>query len=331
MEPTIPQLSVENIEVMKQIGEGASAEVFLAKQNTQDKLIALKVFPNTTNQDNEEGADLFQSEALLQSKFNHPSIIKVVGIVTDTKISAPEESNAISQVEHGIAVEYAPYGDLLGLLLAAGALPAVVARTYTCQLISALDCLQKARVAHCDLKLQNIFVDDEMCLKLGDFGLAVEVPNGMGVQGLRGSAHYIAPESRASENGLACYDPFKSDLFSFGVIIFELSTGQSPFNSTDPTQDELFNLVAREEWELFWEEQEILLSTHRKCYSFVKCFKELMEGLLTANPRQRWSLSEVKKSSWLKGSVVPDQKIKSWIDELLKKQDSDFYSKFPIC
>ena len=101
---------------------------------------------------------------------------------------------------------------------------------YTMQIISALQYLHSHRVIHRDLKLGNLFLNDKMEIKVGDFGLATKLDfDGERKRTICGTPNYIAPEVLEGKTGHS----YEVDIWSLGVIIYTLIIGKPPFETTD--------------------------------------------------------------------------------------------------
>ena len=101
---------------------------------------------------------------------------------------------------------------------------------FTKQISNALEYLHKTRVIHRDLKLGNLFLNDQMEIKLGDFGLATKLDfDGERKRTICGTPNYIAPEVLEGKNGHS----YEVDIWSLGVIIYTLIIGKPPFETSN--------------------------------------------------------------------------------------------------
>lgn len=156
---------------------------------------------------------------------------------------------------------------------------------YLFQLISVLSHLHKSKVIHRDLKLGNLFLSDNMEIKLGDFGLAAKVDyEGERKRTICGTPNYIAPEILEDKNGHS----YEVDLWSLGVILYTFLIGKPPFETND------------------------VKTTYRKIrmgsYSFPEHVtispyaKNLIENLLVNKPEKRLTLEEIRSHSFLRNA-----------------------------
>ena len=155
-------------------------------------------------------------------------------------------------------------------------------RYYTLQIISALEYLHKNRVIHRDLKLGNLFINDNMDLKLGDFGLAAKLDfEGERKRTICGTPNYIAPEVLEGRNGHS----YEVDIWSLGVIIYTLIIGKPPFETTNVKST--YDKIRKNSYH-FPEHLEIS-----------KEAKSMIKLMLHGNPTKRPTLSEVKDHPFL--------------------------------
>lgn len=159
---------------------------------------------------------------------------------------------------------------------------------YVYELILALQYLHRRRVIHRDLKLGNLFLDQSMRLKVGDFGLAAQLEyDGERKRTICGTPNYIAPEILEGKYGHS----FEVDIWSLGVIIYTMVIGRPPFETSD------------------------VKTTYKRIrinqYSFPDSVrvspqvKELIGRILQTDPGKRPSLEEILNSSWLRSSRMP--------------------------
>ena len=203
-------------EVRSLLGEGTTGLVYLAQDTRLNRLVALKVLRRRWSAEPDASAR-FLREGCCAATLDHPHIAAV---------HAAEHVGSVPF----IVMEYVP-GKALAPLLRRR-LPPERALCYACQVAQALDAAHRAGVIHRDLKPSNIIVRPDGCLKVVDFGLAKILKPGLAFSGdtetqpgtILGSVGYMSPEQvcgRAADE--------RSDLFSFGAILYEMLTGQRAF------------------------------------------------------------------------------------------------------
>ena len=208
--------------IIRPLGEGGMAEVYLAEDLQQNRPVALKVLPLSAYK-NDTARRRFKREASLVSSLNHPNIVRVFGI---------EESQGLPF----LVMEYLQ-GDLLSEFIAHGPLPLKLLFEIGAQVADGLAAAHAVGLIHRDIKPANIMILANGQVKLLDFGLAKRIIlfgergsdlktmthlTAMGVP--VGTVHYMAPEQTRGEEL-----DFRSDIFSLGTVLYEACTGRKPF------------------------------------------------------------------------------------------------------
>merc|ERR1711976_281080 len=146
-----------------------------------------------------------------------------------------------------------------------GAMGEDAGRFFLHQMLESVDFMHSRRVVHRDLKLENILIDENMNLKIADFGFAC-YKNIYNLNSYRGTMTYMAPEIKEGKQ----YDGTQVDIFSMGVILFILAVGIFPFMEARPT-DFFYNLLMNGQNEVYWQRVQ---GTHLSAE-----FKDLMERM----------------------------------------------------
>ena len=223
--------TLRSYRVLDKLGEGGMGEVYRATDTALEREVAIKVLPEEVATDADRVAR-FAREARLLASLNHPSIAHLWGLETVTR---PNGSDV-----YFIVMELAE-GEDLALRLTRGPVPIDEAVAIARQIADALEEAHDKGIVHRDLKPGNIKVTPDGKVKVLDFGLARRFkttdtdelgPEGSTIPGRpMGTANYMAPE-RILQLPL---DP-RSDLFSLGVVIFEMATGRLPFAGASPSE-----------------------------------------------------------------------------------------------
>lgn len=206
-------------EVIKEIGKGGMANVYLAFDTILNRQVAIKVLKGDMAND-PVSLERFKREANTYTKLFHPNAVDVYDV--------GQEGNM-----HYIVMEYVKGHTLKQLIKRRGALPAKEAVWIMKQLTSALLEAHKNGIIHRDIKSQNVLIKDDGTVKLADFGIAV-LNNAMQLTSkgsILGSVHYLAPE--IAKGGQAS---MQSDIYSLGIVFYELLTGDVPFKGDTPVQ-----------------------------------------------------------------------------------------------
>ncbi len=202
----------ERYEVIKSIGEGGMANVYLAKDTILDRNVAIKVLRGDLSGD-EKFVRRFQREALSASSLSHPNIVEMYDVGEDNG-------------DYFIVMEYVNGLTLKQLLKKRGKLTTSEVIDIMLQITSAMGVAHDSLIIHRDLKPQNILIEDDGGIKITDFGIAMALNATQLTQtnSAMGSVHYFSPE-QASGKGAS----LKSDVYSLGIMMYELLTGSLPF------------------------------------------------------------------------------------------------------
>ncbi len=204
-------------EILKEIGCGGMANVYLAHCRLLNRNVAVKVL-KTEFANDKEFLERFNKEAQAAAAISSPHIVNVYDVGHDGDT-------------HYIVMEYVEGQTLKEYIDANGMLSWQEAVEYSIQICSALDKAHKNGIVHRDIKPQNIILTDDGVLKVTDFGIARASSNetmNMG-ESTMGSVHYFSPEQ--ARGG---YTDEKSDIYSLGIVMYELVTGILPFNGDTP-------------------------------------------------------------------------------------------------
>lgn len=210
------QLLNERYEIIKSIGCGGMAEVYLARDTVLDRKVAIKMLRDQFVTD-KALLDQFRREARSAAKLVHPNIINVYDV------SASKEGNYI-------VMEYVE-GITLKHFMEQNKLNVVNALDIAINVAEGLRHAHLRNIVHCDIKPLNILIDKNLNPKIADFGIAKMVSNQTQVytNAIMGSVHYISPEQASGDTVTGL-----SDIYSLGVVLFEMLTGQVPFNGDTP-------------------------------------------------------------------------------------------------
>lgn len=205
---------LEDFELVRPLGTGTFGRVYLARYRAVIKYFALKKLRKVDVYRLKQ-ADHVQNERTLLSRLNHPFIIRLYAAMQDER-------------HLYMLMEYAPGGELFQYLRQAGRLSLDSARFYTAEIVLALEYLHAFGVTYRDLKPENLLLDAEGHLKLADFGFAKVVPDL--TYTLCGTPEYLAPEIILGHGyGRSV------DWWALGILLFEMLTGNPPFNGDTPT------------------------------------------------------------------------------------------------
>lgn len=262
-------INIPKYECLRLIGGGGFGKVYLCVNNKNDH-VAVKVI--------ERGKydDVVSNEIQIMKQLDHPNIIKFIDYFKD-------------DVNHYIVCEYAHNGEFYNYVL--NHIDNSFVLHYFRQIIEALEYMNSCGVYHCDLKFENILLDDNFNIKICDFGISStniisNIP--------KGTPLYTAPENYNCKD----HDCSKSDIWSIGIILFIMLTGDIPIEDKANINDPLFIKIMQNNfndspWDLF-----------RSVFG-----KDLCTKILKINPDIRLNISQIKDHPYYIGSDVDTNNI----------------------
>ena len=198
--------------ILRKLGSGGMANVYLAEDEDLGRRVAIKILSERYAND-ESFNERFRREAKSAASLSHPNIVSIYD---------RGEADGIPY----IAMEVIEGRSLKELILTRGPLPLATAIDYTHQILDALRFAHRNGIIHRDIKPHNILLGAENRAKVTDFGIARAGASQMTEVGsIMGTAHYLSPEQARGAPVTAA-----SDLYSVGVVLYEMLTGQVPFN-----------------------------------------------------------------------------------------------------
>ncbi len=215
----------DRYQVIKSIGEGGMANVYLAYDTILDRNVAVKVLRGDLASD-EKFVRRFQREALAASSLSHPNIVEVYDVGEDNG-------------EYYIVMEYIEGKHLKQLIKKRGKLTVSEAVDIVMQITDGLSVAHDSYIIHRDIKPQNIMILENGLVKITDFGIAMAMNSTQLTQtnSVMGSVHYLPPE-QASGKG----STLQSDIYSIGILFYELLTGKLPFKGENAVEIALKHL-----------------------------------------------------------------------------------------
>ena len=209
----------DRYEIIRSIGEGGMANVYLGYDTILDRNVAIKVLRGDLAGD-EKFVRRFQREALSASSLAHPSIVEMYDVGVDDGL-------------YFIVMEYVDGKTIKQLIKKRGNLTLSEAIDIMLQLTDGMSHAHDSYIIHRDLKPQNIMIKDDGQIKITDFGIAMALNSTQLTQtnSVMGSVHYLPPE-QASGKG----STIKSDIYSMGIIFYELLSGSLPFRGDNAVE-----------------------------------------------------------------------------------------------
>ena len=213
----IGQILGNRYEILEKIGEGGMSEVYKARCNKLNRFVAVKILKESLA-NNEEIVEKFKKEATAIAALSDNNIVNVLDVGTQDNINY-------------IVMELVKGKTLKELIVEFGKMNYETAVKIGIQVAKALDCAHKNGIIHRDVKPQNILVTEDGVIKVTDFGIAKSsgsktLTNSSTVMG---SAHYFSPEQAKGS-----FLDVRTDLYSLGVVLYEMTTGRLPFDAESP-------------------------------------------------------------------------------------------------
>ena len=206
----------DRYKLIREIGSGGMAKVFLAEDLILERQVAVKLMAYNFH-DDEASIRRFKREALSTTELLHPNIVDVVDVGED---DSPY-----------IVMEYVEGYDLKEYIKSHHPIPYKKTVDFMLQILSAVEYAHRHNIIHRDLKPQNILMAHDETVKITDFGIAVALSENSITQtnSLLGSVHYISPEQARGSMATK-----QSDIYSLGILLYELLSGKVPFDGESP-------------------------------------------------------------------------------------------------
>ncbi|KAI8880668.1 Pkinase-domain-containing protein [Backusella circina FSU 941] len=199
----------------KTLGRGSSGRVKIGIHKVTGEKVAIKIISKSHLAANTSVERAVKREIAVMKLISHPNIMHLLDV-----IDLSDSPNLY------LVLEYVQGGELFEYLVSEGRLSEKEARKYFQQIILGLDYCHRHLICHRDLKPENLLLDSDKNIKIADFGMASLQPAGSLLETSCGSPHYASPEI---VNGIK-YDGSASDIWSCGIILYALLSGQLPFD-----------------------------------------------------------------------------------------------------
>ncbi len=250
----------DRYEIIRSIGEGGMANVYLAHDIILDRDVAIKILRGDLTND-EKFVRRFQREALSASRISHPNIVEMYDVGEDSG-------------NYYIVMEYVEGITLKQLLKKRVNLTTSEVIDIMLQITEGMSHAHDSYIIHRDLKPQNIMIKDDGMIKIMDFGIAMALNSTQLTQtnSVMGSVHYLPPE-QASGKG----STIKSDIYSMGIIFYELLTSKLPFKGENAVEIALKHM------------KESLPSAKQHNSSLPQSIENIIMKATAKNPKNRYN------------------------------------------
>ena len=219
------RLIANRYEIIEKVGNGGMATVYRAKDHILNRFVAVKILKDEFTTD-DEFIRRFRSEAQAVASLNHPNIVGVYDVGNEGNL-------------YYIVMELVQGKTLKEVIQKEGKLSWKWSINVAIQIASALETAHKNNIVHRDIKPHNIIITEEGIAKVTDFGIAKAVSNSTitAFGATIGSVHYFSPE-----HARGGFTDAKSDLYSLGVVMYEMLTGKVPFDADTPVSIALMHM-----------------------------------------------------------------------------------------
>ncbi|XP_074263645.1 CBL-interacting serine/threonine-protein kinase 8 [Silene latifolia] len=263
---------VGKYEIGRTIGEGTFAKVKFAQNTETGESVAMKVLDRSAILKHKM-VEQIKREISIMKLVRHPHVVRLHEVIA-------------SRTKIYIILEYITGGELFDKIVQHGRLSEVEARKYFQQLIDGVECCHNKNVYHRDLKPENLLLDSQGNLKISDFGLSAQPPEGVSLlKTTCGTPNYVAPEVLNHKG----YNGALADIWSCGVTLYVLMAGYLPFDELDLTT--------------------LYFKIENADFSFPSWFsagaKSLIQRMLDPNPETRIRMEEIKDDEWFQRGYTP--------------------------
>jgi serine/threonine protein kinase len=308
--------------ILEKIGYGATCSVFkgYSTNDNSRKIYAIKIFKEQYKKYYEKEVSIKRNLPLKsflalikhgegqihQEQKNSSNIIPKP---FDINISDKLNGKVFYEIE-----EIAENGELFNYVyeLGKGFIEPICSKIFI-KILKNVKLLHENNIIHGDIKPENILIGNDFDIKLIDFGFSQKInkKNNSIINSTERSDKYSSPEIRKAN--IAGYDGIKSDIFSLGVLLFVITVGRFPFNASS-FSDKKYRLIMTKKYDLFW--------ANFENYNLSSEFKNLINRLISYEPKERLSIDEILEHPWIKMNVKYNyiNKNEFYIDEEVVKE-----------
>jgi serine/threonine protein kinase len=287
----------ESLKILKKVGQG-KFNVYRAYSPSKRKSFAAKAFPKDAF-----GMKQYEKEALI-SNLSHPNIIQYI---PTTAVSTPADSKF-----NIMLTEFAGNGDFFELVVGGALKSEIIIRTYFHQLIAAIEYLHSNKLAHLDLKLENLMLGSDYSLKIIDFDQAQRTSDEKITSG--GTKGYRAPEVIDG----SCEDLCAADIYSVGVILYAFKAQEYPFGESIEKGKMVlkhYSTFTRNK-NAFWD---LKAAQYKDKTIFSEGFQDLVSGMLDCDAVVRFNFNDIKKTTWYNGPILDNESLKVEVQRRLEE------------
>mmetsp|Transcript_16331 Transcript_16331/g.16969 ORF Transcript_16331/g.16969 Transcript_16331/m.16969 type:complete len:467 (+) Transcript_16331:14-1414(+) len=288
--------------VHKTLGQGFTSKVVLGEHRETNYKLAIKIFKPIKQM--KLMVDNFRKEVDSMKNLKHDNLINIIAANENGVYVRPNKTKEYIMY---LGVELAENAELFDFIADPGlGFKETMARALFKQLMGGLNAMHNLKVAHRDLKTENLFLDGNFNLKVGDFGFAKFMDPTKHEGKLKtqlGTSGYQCPELIEG----SYYSGEGNDIFACGVILFILVNAYPPFREARKT-DNWYRHIYYDKMENFW-------ALHSKKVHISKELKELISGMLRA--KNRYTMEDILNSAWIKGDLPSKE---AYMEDMLARK-----------
>lgn len=279
----------DQFEVIKPLGKGYTAEVLLANHIESNTQVAIKIYKPSGNQKTLDKN--FANEVNTMKTVNHQNVVK---ILAGNNHGVHKRPGKLDREIMYMGIELCAGGEFFDYIADPGkGFSENTARYYFKQLMNGVKAIHDAGLAHRDLKTENLFVDGEMNVKVGDFGFAKFIEDNAFLKTSLGTPGYQCPELLEGE----VYSGTANDIFACGVILFIMYCGFPPFREAKK-YDPWYRHYVNKNSSMFWQ----MHTKQKRTPTLSESFRQLIDGMLSA--KDRFTINDIANSTWVNEKEV---------------------------
>lgn len=297
----------EKYEILKSLGEGNTSKVYLGKLTGTEQYAAIKILKEEFLRRDNDSIISVHNEITILKNLEHAGIIRMFEYGDSGKVVKPS-GRVIDNLVY-IVMEFVQGGLLFDLCQTMGAMGEDAGRFFLHQMLDSVEYMHTRRVVHRDLKLENILVDDNLNLKLADFGFAC-YKSIDSLNSYRGTMTYMAPEIKEGKT----YKGTNVDMFSIGVILFIIVQGIFPFKEARK-EEYFYNLLLQGKIDTYFHKV--------NGTGLSDDFKDLILRFFAYEGDQRPTIEQVRNHPWMQASNFNFEQTRvNLLQQLAQKQQA---------
>jgi len=277
----------EKYEILKSLGEGNTSKVYLGKALDGDNYVAIKILKEEFLRRDTDSIVSVQNEITILKSLKHSGIINMSEYGDQGKVVKPS-GRVIENLVY-IIMEFIQGGLLFDLCQTMGKMGEDAGRFFLNQMLDSVEYMHNKSVVHRDLKLENILVDDNLNLKIADFGFAC-YKNIDALRSYRGTMTYMAPEIKEGKT----YVGKQVDMFSIGVILFIIVQGIFPFKEARK-EEYFYSLLLNGQTDTYF--------SKTNGTNLSEDFKDLILKLFSYNGAERPTIEQIRAHPWMQSET----------------------------